>query len=1184
MQTTRTSRKELPKRQEGLIETNKETNDTPSIDQSAEVRKPPLVPEIPQDHERRDPFEREGLGLLVTNGFVNGKKAKILFDPGSEISYINSDFCKKNSIILVNTEHTASMANKSIQGLQKTETPVSLQIRGYTENLNLAASPLHHDVILGKNWCTNHKTRIDLSVNEVSFSHGEKNVILTASEYYKSQFVSINNIMNDLKNELPCFAIALKENKEINSKPIPEIESILNEFSDVFPENLPNGLPPSRSEDFKIDLIPDAKPQKSGLYRMSIVELEELKKQLEELIEAGFIRPSSSPWGAPVLFVTKKEGTLRLCIDYRALNRLTKKNSYPLPRIDDIFDQLGNAKYFSKIDLRSGYRQIRLDKESIPLTAFRTRYGHFEFLVLPFGLTNAPAFFMSLMNEVFKPELDSFVTVYLDDILVYSNNLEDHLKHLKIVLSRLRKHKLYAKMSKCTFAAKEVEYLGHILSPNGISVDKQKVQAIQEWPTPRSKKDVQSFLGLVNYYRRFIKNCSSFAKPLTELTKNVPFEWNPCAEESFQVLKEKLSSAPLLTPFDPNKEVTVTVDASAYAIGAVMEQKEAGMFKPVAYTSRTLNSAEQRYPAHERELLAIIDTLRTWRAYLHGKKFIVYSDHHPLRYLETQKNLSPRQVRWLELIVSFDFQIIPIKGKANVVADALSRKDEKEETDQSLVSSLLERAIQSTSTTQVNAISFIEEPKELCEELAQDYQSDPEFKNILDNQPKQFHKENGLLYFKGRLCIPNGKFRLKLLHDAHSVPACGHLGLKKTLKKLQDKYYWKNQVKTVREYVTSCDICQRVKSINHKPFGLLQPLEPPTGKWTHITMDFVKPLPKSKNGNCGIFVVVDRLSKMIRIIAFKKDPTGPEAAKMFFENIYRHHGLPSVIISDRDPVFMGKFWKSLFSTLKTKISPSSAYHPQTDGQTEIMNRKIEEMIRCFANYDKSNWDEHLIEFEVAYNSSVHSSTTFTPFYLNYGHHPRTIPLDILHPTNPSAESFLEKITEITKNARSEISKANEQMAKQANKKRTQVPFKIHDKVLLSTTNLSLDDGSGTRKLHPKYCGPFQITEKINDVTFRLELPQPMLERKIHNAFHASLLKPYKDDSFQRNLPPPPPVQLADGQTEYEVEKILAFRRRRNKQQYLVKWTGYPDYENCWTNKEDLENCKDLIQEFEKHKK
>ena len=646
-----------------------------------------------------------------------------------------------------------------------------------------------------------------------------------------------------------------------------------------------------------------------------------------------------------------------------------------------------------------------------------------------------------------------------------------------------------------------------------------------------------------------------------------------------------MASAPVLMSFDPLGDIFVTTDASKYAIGSVLEQKDTdnprSPIRPVAFYSRTMNPAEQNYAPHESELLAIIDTLRVWRAYLHGRRFTVYTDHYPLRYLQTQKNLSQRQIRWLELIVSFDFVITPIKGKTNVVADALSRKDRTTSGGSELAGDLLRRAVQRTSPPETNAVSLLSLDPKLSEGLAQEYKDDKEFSQQYRSPKKPFTVENHLLYYRGRLCVPKGKFRESLLYESHDVPQAGHLGVKKTFQRLSPRYYWKGMQKYVHDYVTSCDICQRTKSTNHKPFGLLQPLEPPTEKWTHITMDFIKPLPKSKDGNCGVFVVVDRLSKMVRVAPFKKEPNAVEAAKLFLELVYRHHGLPLVIICDRDPVFMGLFWKAVFKALGTRITPSSAYHPQTDGQTEILNRKLEEMIRCFVSYDQTDWDKHLIHFEVAYNSAVHSATTFTPFFLTYGQNPRILPLETLESKNPSSESYLKTIQESTKNAIKAIQKSNEAMEKHSNKKRLPANFQVNDKVLLSTRNLKLEEGAGIRKLSPKFCGPFEITEKVNEVTYRLNLSQPMIDRGIHNAFHASLLKPYTEDKFRRQVQPPPPLRLDDGTEEYEVEKILGTRKNRGKRQYLVKWLGYPDHENTWLDSKDLTNCKDLVKQFER---
>ena len=397
----------------------------------------------------------------------------------------------------------------------------------------------------------------------------------------------------------------------------------------------------------------------------------ELKTQLQELLEKGFIRPSTSPWGAPALFVKKKEGTLRLCIDYRQLNRATIKNRYPLPRIDDLFDQLRGSTWFSKIDLRSGYHQLRVRDIDIPKTAFRTRYGHYEFVVMPFGLTNAPAVFMCLMNKIFTPYLDKFVVVFIDDILVYSPTEKEHEEHLRIVLQVLRENKLYAKASKCEFWMKEVKFLGHVVSEKGISVDNSKVEAVMDWKRPSTVFEIRSFLGLAGYYRRFIQDFSALAKPMTRLTqKGVKFEWNEACEKSFQELKKRLTNAPILIIPEQNEGYLVYCDASKEGLGIVLMQNG----KVIAYGSRQLKPHEKNYPTHDLELAAVVYALKSWRHYLYGEKFEVFTDHKSLKYLFTQKDLNLRQRRWMEYMEDYDFTLSYHPGRANVVADALSRK------------------------------------------------------------------------------------------------------------------------------------------------------------------------------------------------------------------------------------------------------------------------------------------------------------------------------------------------------------------------------------------------------------------------------------------------------------------------------------------------------------------------------
>ncbi|GJW06537.1 putative nucleotidyltransferase, ribonuclease H [Tanacetum coccineum] len=418
---------------------------------------------------------------------------------------------------------------------------------------------------------------------------------------------------------------------------------VVRGFTDVFPEDL-SGLPPQRQVEFRIDLVPGATPIAKSPYRLAPSEMQELSSQLQELQDKGFIRPSHSPWGAPVLFVKKKDGSFRMCIDYRELNKITIKNRYPLPRIDDLFDQLQGACYFSKIDLRSGYHQLRVHEDDIPKTAFRTRYGHFEFTVMPFGLTNAPAVFMDLMNRVCKPYLDKFVIVFIDDILIYSKTKEEHEVHLKLVLELLRKEKLYAKFSKCEFWLQEVHFLGHVVNQSGIHVDPSKIEAVKNWKAPTTPSEVRSFLGLAGYYRQ---------------------------EEAFQTLKNNLCDAPILTLPDKIKDFVVYCDASNQGLGCVLMQRG----KVIAYASRQLDSREELYTTYDLELGAVVFALKTWRHYLYGTKSVIYTDHKSLQHIFDQKELNMRQRRWNELFSDYECEIRYHPGKANVVADALSRKE-----------------------------------------------------------------------------------------------------------------------------------------------------------------------------------------------------------------------------------------------------------------------------------------------------------------------------------------------------------------------------------------------------------------------------------------------------------------------------------------------------------------------------
>ncbi|GJV89787.1 putative reverse transcriptase domain-containing protein [Tanacetum coccineum] len=418
----------------------------------------------------------------------------------------------------------------------------------------------------------------------------------------------------------------------------PDDVPIVQDFLKVFPEDLP-GIPPTHQVEFQIDLIPGAAPVARAPYRLAPSEMKELSDQLKELSDKGFIRPSSSPWGAPN---------------------------------DDLFDQLQGSSIYSKIDLRSGYHQLRVREEDIPKTAFRTRYGHYEFQVMPFGLTNAPAVFMDLMNRVCKPYLDKFVIVFIDDILIYSKNKQEHAEHLKLILELLKKEQLYAKFSKCEFWIPKVQFLGHVIDSQGIHVDPAKIESVKDWASPKSATEIRQFLGLAGYYRRFIEGFSKIAKPMTKLTqKKIKFDWSDKAETAFQLIKHKLCSAPILALPEGNEDFIAYCDASIKGLGAVLMQRE----KVIAYASRQLKLHEKNYTTHDLELGAVVFALKIWRHYLYGTKCTVFTDHKSLQHILDQKELNMRQRRWLELLSDYDCEIRYHPGKANVVADALSRKE-----------------------------------------------------------------------------------------------------------------------------------------------------------------------------------------------------------------------------------------------------------------------------------------------------------------------------------------------------------------------------------------------------------------------------------------------------------------------------------------------------------------------------
>ncbi|KAF5789771.1 putative nucleotidyltransferase, Ribonuclease H [Helianthus annuus] len=698
----------------------------------------------------------------VVNGtfLVNGIYASCLFDTGADNCFVSFEFEKLLS--------PRKFRCHSRHGL----------LRGN-----------HAEVV-----CFDKMIRFVLASGDILCVYGETTAkglklmsCLQASKYLRKEYRAF----------LANIVVAEEDKKKkVEVKDVP----VVREFPQVFPDDLP-GLPPSCDIDFRIDLIPGANPVAKAPYRLAPSEMRELSNQLQELLEKGFIRPSTSPWGAPVLFVKKKDGSFQMCIDYRELNKLTIKNRYPLPRIDDLFDQLQGAQCFSKIDLRSGYHQLRIQEEDIPKTAFRTRYGHYEFVVMPFGLTKAPAVFTDLMNRVCKPFLDRFVFVFIDDVLIYSRSRAEHAQHLRLVLELLQGNQLYAKFSKCEFWLEEVQFLGHIVNSRGIHVDSAKIEAVKGWITPKNPSEVRSFLGLAGYYRRFIEGFSKIAVPLTSLThKDKPFVWGTAQETAFQTLKHMLCHAPILTLPDGSDDFVVYCDASNLGLGCVLMQRD----KVIAYASRQLKIHEKNYITHDLELGAVVFALKIWRHYLYGTKCTIFTDHKSLQHIFNQRELNMRQRRWVELLNDYDCEIRYHPGKTNVVADALSRKNYV----------IGVRNIQA----QYNLEALIREAQHACFN-----ERTLKRERIYHDGAHLISKANGIFYYLDRIWVPRRTdLRKIIMNEAHKSRYSIHPGADKMYQDLRYKYWWPGMKRDIALYVGSCLTCARVKAEHQRPSGLLE--------------------------------------------------------------------------------------------------------------------------------------------------------------------------------------------------------------------------------------------------------------------------------------------------------------------------------------------------------------------------
>jgi hypothetical protein len=752
-------------------------------------------------------------------------------------------------------------------------------------------------------------------------------------------------------------------------------------------------------------------------------------------------------------------------------------------------------------------------------------------------------------------------------------------------MAKLLEHKLQAKLEKCEFHVHQVEFLGYIISEKGIAMDPKKVKVIVEWATPTSAQDIHVFIGFSNFYRRFVKNFSGEAKPMTRLLKkNTPFQWDDKADIAFKHLKTAFASEPVLAHFKLDVPCYLEPDASKDGIGAVFSQpNEDGILHPVAYYSRALSPPERNYHVHDTELLAVVEGLENWRHYFAYSKtpVTVLTDHKNLEYFTEKRNLNERQIRWAERLSKYNIQMVYRPGSSNGAADALSRMHSPEGGECALPPALLPK-FKTLKSISLNAIEIVPQ-SDLTEKIKLAYQNDTTLRLMIEEKTEdpsahpKFALEDGLIFFQGLIFVPpDDEIRREILSLCHDDPRAGHFGIHKTYELVVRTYYWHGLRTYVKDFVNSCDNCQRNKQNRHKPYGLLQPLPIPQAPWSSISMDFITQLPVS-NGYTSIFVVVDRLTKMAHFIPTHDEIDAEGTVALFMNRIVTLHGLPDDIVSDRGSVFTAQFTRAFMEALNVTQNLSTAYHPQSDGQTERTNATLEQYLRCYSNYHQDNWSSLLPLAEFCYNNTVHSSTNHTPFYALYGYHPRfNVHIPRVKKNTPEAEHRLAVLKQVQEDLQFYVGLAQESQAKFHDRHALPAPnFVPGDKVWLVRKHIRTTRPSD--KLDSYKLGPFKILAAVGTRAFRLELPAQM--SNLHPVFNVSLLEPYIENTIDgRVIPPPPPVEI-EGELEYEVEAILDSRYRYKQLQYLVHWKGYSAGSRTWEPAIELTNCQELIREF-----
>jgi transposase InsO family protein len=915
-----------------------------------------------------------------------------------------------------------------------------------------------------------------------------------------------------------------------NGRERKQVESILTKYGQIFDASKATTINTTVKHTIEIR---NTRPIAQRPYRKTSAQEKIIAEMCEQFYRDNIIRPSQSPWSSPVVLQKKKDGSWRFCIDFRKLNEVTEKDNYPLPRIQEILDALNGSKYFSKLDFQGGYHQVSIDELDKPKTAFITRDMLWEYNVMPQGIKNGPPTFQRIVNNLLGNLQWQCALAYIDDIIIYSKSMSEHLQHLEQVLSLLHHANFRLNATKCEFARKKIKFLGHMISENGIEPCPDKVRAINDIPVPNSIKAATSFVKMAEYYRNHILNFSTLAQPLFDLTKkNAKFVWGNEEQNSFTKIKQLLASSPLLK--FPESELTfiIQVDASNYGIGAVLMQDSGQGEQPVAFMSQKLNKQQRNWNTTEKECFAVVTSIRKWDHYITGHEFIVRTDHHALCWLNRKYNSNPKLNRWRMALQDYTFTIEHVKGSKNCVADCLSRypvdssyddeiescsvstQTETQQQQQSMICAVTTRqrdyttVPKETSTRTNQPIQQLGAANEIViftsEQLKLYQEQDLAIMKIIGNIDKTpFNYEycliDGLLRrnvrrFHGMIQVPVvPKSRIKdILLAYHNSSINGaHFGKDRTYYKIRDRYYWPGMYLDITRHIKSCPNCSINKCSRRKPDGHLNPVAPPQGVWENLAMDFMGPItPSSSSGNKYILVITDLLSKFV-VAKATRDNTASSAAKVLVEEAILKYGTPNQILTDNGTHFTAELLNSIMSLYGTCHVFTTPYNPKANGVCERFNSSMCDSLASMCNHKRTDWDQQLSKLIFAYNTSRHTSTKLTPYEMMFGRLCK-LPYDLPKQTTTIIEPHqyvkqLQDYLEVAKQfAQLHIRNSQNRSKQHYDANRRHENYFVGDYAYVKRLGLNC-------KLTPKYDGPYQVIQQLNESTYRVQNPNDLFE-------------------------------------------------------------------------------------------